>query len=55
MKKTWTEWWVEYDFIETKYGKRPNYIRGFKTEAEANEFAKGHADAVVQEVKAVQY
>ena len=45
------QWWVEYDFIDTKWGKRPYWIRTFKTEAEAMEFAKTHEDAKVYEVK----
>lgn len=47
MKKIKRLWYVEYDFIDTKWGKRPMYMMGFNTEAEANEFAKTKSDANV--------
>lgn len=55
MKKTWTEWWVEYEFIDTKYGKRPMYIKTFKTEAEARAFAETVSDPNVFETKCWSY
>ena len=45
MKKVW--WQVEYDFVDTKWGKRAMYIRNFKTLEEAEEFANTKEDAVI--------
>lgn len=39
------QYWVEYDFVETKWGRRPMRIKVCKTEAEAEEFAKTVKDA----------
>lgn len=47
MKKAIRIWVVEYDFINTKWGMGPMYMRSFNTEAEANEFAKTKSDANV--------
>lgn len=41
------EFWVEYDFVETNNGYRPNLIRSFKNEADANAFAETTADGKV--------
>lgn len=41
------EYWVEFNFVETPYGKRPDFIRSFKTKEEANEFAATTADGKV--------
>ena len=47
-----TEWLVEYDFAyDTKYGAEAMMISIFKTEDEANEFAKKHADSKVVKVE----
>lgn len=45
------EFWVEYDFVETCHGLRPNLMRSFDTEEAANEFAKTTADGKVVEIK----
>ena len=51
-----TEYWVEYDFINTQWGRRPNWIRTFKNEADAIAFAKTQPDAnYVGEVKCESY
>ena len=38
------EYWVEYDWQDSPYGKRPNLIRCFKTEQEAKAFAETTED-----------
>lgn len=43
--KKWTEYWVEFNFIDTKWGVRPMNIKVFKTEAEAIAFAETVEDA----------
>ena len=48
------EYWVKYDFVETKFGKRPNWIKCFKNKNEANEFAKTKADGVVVELTLIE-
>lgn len=47
--KNYKEYWVEYDWIDTPYGKRAMWIRSFKNRTDANEFAKSKSDAVVSE------
>ena len=44
-----SEFYVEYDFVDSKYGKRPNWIRFFKTREEAEEFAATTEDGRVGE------
>ena len=44
------EYMVDFDFIETPYGRRPNWIRTFKTREEAEAFAATKNDAVVNEI-----
>lgn len=41
---------VEYDFVETKYGCRPMYIKRFKKESEAKAFAETQKDAQIIEL-----
>lgn len=48
------EFWVEYDFVETSHGNRPNLIRSFNTKDAANEFAATTADGVVVEIEWTQ-
>ena len=38
--KNYKEYWVEYDWIDTPYGKRAMWIRSFKNKKDANDFAK---------------
>ena len=40
-------WMVEYDWMDTPHGKRPEWIRMFHTECEAREFAKTKPDGHV--------
>ena len=47
---TMKEYMVDFDFIETPYGRRPNWIRTFKTREEAEAFASTKTDAVVNEI-----
>lgn len=47
---TMKEYMVDFDFIETPYGRRPNWIRTFKTREEAEAFAATKNDAVVNEI-----
>lgn len=51
MKKTFKEFWVEYDFAETSHGRRPNLIRSFKTKVEAENFASTTLDGTVVEIE----
>ena len=39
--------YVEYDFTESKFGRRPNMIRFFDTREEAEAFAATTADGQV--------
>ena len=39
--------YVEYDFAESKYGRRPNMIRFFDTRKEAEAFAATTSDGQV--------
>ena len=43
------QWWVEYDFTDTPYGRRAMCIKVLHSEAEATSFAATKADAVVIE------
>lgn len=43
-KRTWL---VEFNWIDTPHGKRPEWIAHFKTEREAMEFAKTKPDGHV--------
>ena len=40
-------WMVEFNWIDTPYGKRAGWIRTFKTEGEARAFAETVPDGVV--------
>ena len=42
---------VEYDFVETKHGLRPMWMRGFDTREEAEEFARTKDDANIVEIE----
>ena len=48
------EFWVKYDFVETKFGKRPNWIKCFKTKDEAEAFAATTTDGVVAELTLIE-
>lgn len=45
------EFWVEYEFIETDKGLRPNLIRTFDQELKAIEFAAGIKDAKIVKIQ----
>lgn len=51
MKKTYKEFWVEYDFTNTPHGNRPNFIRSFRTKVEAETFALTTTDGTVVEIE----
>lgn len=52
MAKKWTEWWVEYGYIDTKYGLRAEWIKVFKTKEEAEKWAaENTTDGKVYETK----
>ena len=40
-------YWVEYNFVDTKWGRRPMNIKVCDTDAEAEEFAKTVEDAEI--------
>lgn len=47
---------VEYNFIDTQWGARPMYMRGFDTREEAEEFAKQYEDSnIVEYVEAWRF
>lgn len=50
MKNGKKEFWVEYEWEDTPYGKRPNLIRTFKTKAEAEDFKATTEDGKVVEL-----
>lgn len=45
------EIWVEYDFEDTPFGRRPNYIRAFTDKAEAEAFKATTADGKLVEIE----
>lgn len=45
--REWTEYWVEFDFNESRFGNRPDQIRTFKNKEDADAFAATLEDAVV--------
>lgn len=55
MAKTWTEWWVEYEFADSPYGKRANMIRTFKNKEDAENFCVTTADGKLSELKCTTY
>lgn len=48
------EFWVEYNWEETRFGIRPNMIRIFKVKAEAEDFVKTTVDGKIMEVTMVE-
>ena len=42
------EYWVEYHFIDTKWGRRPMYIKIFEDKRDAEEFAKRVNSEVIE-------
>lgn len=47
MKRGKRTWMVEYAWMDTPHGKRPEWIRMFNTEREARDFAKTVTDGEV--------
>lgn len=45
------EFWVEYDFVETNHGYRPNLIRSFKNKVDADAFVETTTDGKVVEIE----
>lgn len=50
MKRTYKEFWVEFDFSESRFGNRPGQIRSFKNKEDAEAFAKTIEDARIVEI-----
>lgn len=50
MKRTYKEFWVEFDFSESRFGNRPDQIRSFKNKADAEKFAETIEDARIVEI-----
>lgn len=48
------EFWVKYNFEESKFGRRPNWIKCFKTRKEAEDFAATTTDGVVVELTLIE-
>lgn len=48
------EFWVEYEWEDSPYGRRPNMIRTFKTKDEADAFAATTADGKVAELTLIE-
>ena len=48
------EYWVEYGFVDTPYGKRPMFIRIFKNESDAWAFSDEYDDANIIGVTKVE-
>lgn len=51
IERTYVEYWVEFDFNESRFGNRPDQIRTFKNRADADAFAETIDDAKVVEIE----